>query len=48
MTTLDRSHIEFTESELLSIKDKIKSWSTKDQVIDIMRYRYGRLEDQPA
>ena len=48
MTNLDRSHIEFTESELISIKDRIKSWSTKDQGIDMMRYRYGRLEDQPA
>ena len=48
MTNLDRSRIEFSESQLLTIKDKIKSWSTKDQVIDIMRYRYGRLEDQPA
>ena len=48
MTTFDRSRIELTESQLLTIKDKIKSWSTKDQVIDIMRYRYGRLEDKPA
>ena len=48
MTSLDRSRIELTESQLLTIKDKIKSWSTKDQVIEIMRYRYGRLEDQVA
>ena len=48
MINLDRSRIELTESQLLTIKDKIKSWSTKDQVIDIMRYRYGRLEDQAA
>ncbi len=48
MTNLDRSRIEFSESQLLTIKDKIKSWSTKDQVIDIMRYRYGRLKDQAA
>ena len=48
MTNLDISRIELTESQLLTIKDRIKSWSTKDQVIDIMRYRYGRLEDQPA
>ena len=48
MTNLDRSRIELTESQLLTIKDRIKSWSTKDQVIDIMRYRYGRLEDQAA
>ena len=48
MKNLDRSRIELTESQLLSIKDRIKSWSTKDQVIDIMRYRYGRLEDQAA
>ena len=48
MTNLDRSRIELTESQLLSIKDRIKSWSTKDQVIDIMRYRYGRLEDKAA
>ena len=48
MKNLDRSRIELTESQLLTIKDKIKSWSTKDQVIDIMRYRYGQLEDKPA
>ena len=48
MINLDRSRIELTESQLLTIKDRIKSWSTKDQVIDIMRYRYGRLEDQAA
>ena len=46
MTNLDRSRIELTESQLLIIKNKIKSWSTKDQIIDIMRYRYGRLEDK--
>ena len=48
MTNLDRSRFELTESQLLTIKDRIKSWNTKDQVIDIMRYRYGRLEDQTA
>jgi len=48
MINLDRSRIELTESQLLSIKDRIRSWSTKDQVIEIMRYRYGRLEDQAA
>ena len=48
MIKLDRSRIELTESQLLTIKDKIKSWSTKDQVIEIMRYRHGRLEDQAA
>ncbi len=48
MKNLDISRIELTESQLLTIKDRIKSWSTKDQVIEIMRYRYGRLEDKPA
>ena len=48
MINLDRSRIELTESQLLTIKDRIKSWSTKDQVIEVMRYRYGRLEDQAA
>ena len=46
MTSLEKTRLELTESELLTIKDKIKNWITKDQVIDIMRYRYGRLEDQ--
>ena len=46
MRNLDRSRIELTESQLLIIKNEIKSWSTKDQIIDIMRYRYGRLEDK--
>ena len=48
MTNLEKSRLELTESQLLTIKDRIKNWSTKDQVIDIMRYRYGRLEDQAA
>ena len=48
MTNLEKAPLELTESQLLTIKDQIKSWSTKDQVIDIMRYRYGRLEDQAA
>ena len=48
MKNLEKSRLELTESQLLTIKDRIKSWSTKDQVIDIMRYRYGRLEDQAA
>ena len=48
MTNLEKARLELTESQLLSIKDRIKSWSTKDKVIGIMRYRYGRLEDQAA
>ena len=48
MTNLDKARLELTESELLTIKKRIKSWSTKDQVIDIMRCRYGRLKDQAA
>ena len=48
MTNLEKTRLELTESELLTIKDRIKTWSTKDQVIDLMRYRYGRLEDQSA
>ena len=48
MTNLEKARLELTESQLLTIKDRIRSWSTKDQVIDIMRYRYGRVEDQAA
>ena len=48
MTNLGKARLELTESQLLTIKDRIKSWSTKDQVIDIMRYRYGRREEQAA
>ena len=48
MTNLEKARHELTESQLISIKDRIKNWSTKEQVIDIMRYRYGRLEDQAA
>ena len=48
MTNFGKARLELTESQLLSIKDRIKSWSTKDQVIDIMRFRYGRMEDQAA
>ena len=48
MTNLEKARLELTESQLLTIKDRIKNWSTKDQVIDMMRYRYGRLEDHVA
>ena len=46
--TMGKARLELTESQLLAIKDRIKNWNTKDQVIDMMRYRYGRLEDQAA
>ena len=48
MTNLEKARLEFTEAQLLTIKDRIKNWNTKDEVIDLMRYRYGRLEDQAA
>ena len=48
MKKLERGRLELTESQLLTIKDRIKSWSTKDEVINMMRCRYGRLEDQAA
>ncbi len=48
MTKLEQARLELTESQLLSIKDRIKTWKTKDQVIDMMRYRYGRMKDQVA
>ena len=48
MTNLEQVRLELTESQLLNIKDRIKNWRTKDQVIDMMRYRYGRLNDQVA
>ena len=48
MTNLEKASLELTESQLLTIKDRIKTWRTKEQVIDLMRYRYGRLEDQVA
>ena len=48
MTNLEQTRLELTEAELLSIKNRIKNWRTKDQVIDMMRYRYGQLENQVA
>ncbi len=42
------ARLELTESQLLTIKDQIKNWRTKEKVIDMMRYRYGRHEDQAA
>ena len=48
MKNLEKARFELTESQLLTIKDRIKTWNTKDQVIDLMRYRYGRQEDQAA
>ena len=40
MKNLEKARLEFSESQLLTIKNKIKNWNTKDQVIDMMRYRY--------
>ena len=48
MANLQRAKLELTESQLLSIKNQIKNWSTKDQVIDIMRHRYGRSQNKAA
>ena len=48
MTNLEKARLELTESQLLTIRDRIKSWNTKDQVIDMMRYRYGRLDEKSA
>ena len=48
MTNLEKARLELTESELLNIKDRIKSWKTKDQIIDMLRYRYGQMEDKAA
>ena len=48
MTNLEKARLELTESQLISIKDRIKNWNTKEQVIDIMRYRYGRLDNKAA
>ena len=48
MTNLEKARLELTESQPLTIKDRIKNWNTKDQVIDIMRNRYGQLENSAA
>ena len=48
MTNLEKADLELTESQLLSIQDRIKTWRTKEQVIDMMRFRYGRLDDKAA
>ena len=48
MKNLVKARLELTESQLLIIKDRIKTWNTKEKVIDIMRCRYGRIEDQAA
>ena len=48
MKNLNKAKLELSESQLLTIKERIKNWRTKDQVIDIMRYRYGPLENEAA
>ena len=48
MKNLNKAHLELSESQLLTIKERIKNWRTKDQVIDIIRYRYGPLENEAA
>ncbi len=44
----EKTRLKLTESQLLTIENRIKSWSTKDQVIDLMRFRYGQLEDKAS
>ena len=48
MTNSENAHHKLTEAQLITINDRIKSWRTKDQILDILRYRYGQLEDKPA
>ena len=48
MTKLEKTSLKLNESQLLTIKDRIKGWSTKDKVIELMRWRYGQMEDQAA
>ena len=48
MNPIERSKLELTESQLASIGEKIKGWSTKDKVISLMRYRYCKEESQAA
>ena len=48
MINLEKTQLELTESQLLTIKDRIKNWHTKDEVIDMMRVRYGLHDDQAA
>ncbi len=46
MTNLERARLELNESQLLTIKNQIKRWRTRDQVINMMRSRYSRPVDQ--
>ena len=46
MTNLENAHLQLTESQILIIKDRIKTLNTKEQFIDIMRY--ARLNDQTS
>jgi len=48
MKNPNKAQLELSESQLLTIKERIKNWRTKDQVIDIIRYRYGPLENEAA
>ena len=48
MKNLNKAKLELSESQLLTIKERIKNWRTKDQVIDIIRYRYVPLENEAA
>ena len=48
MKKLNKAKLELSESQLITIKERIKNWRTKDQVIDIIRYRYGPLENEAA
>ena len=48
MTNLQKARLELSELQLLKIENQIKTWNTKDKVINLMRYRYGRVDEQAA
>ena len=48
MKKFEQSRLQLTETQLLSIEDRIKNWSTKDKIIDIMRYKYCQIKDHAA
>ncbi len=45
MRNLEKAQLDLTESQLLTIKDRIKNRSTKDHVLDTMRFRYSRINN---
>ena len=48
MKNIKKAHLRLTETQLITIQNKIQNWKNKEVVIDIMRHKYGENKDKAA